>query len=211
MVIVKNKLHMNEPLPTESYQAQQTCWPDVGHHILAHFDDSTIIVYQAFTQATGNEALRRGRFGTGFGLHRTSWLKTSFLWMMHRSAWGLAARQECVLAIRVSLPFFDGLVRDAIPTGFEDSTGQTKDQWQSMQKNSDVLIQWDPDRGPMGEKKQRRAIQLGLRGHLLRQYAADEILEIIDMTVFVSESRKHKDTWQDGILRTPRERVYAMN
>ena len=34
-------------IPTEPYLEQQSRWPSSGRHILAHFDEKTIVVYQA--------------------------------------------------------------------------------------------------------------------------------------------------------------------
>ena len=36
---------MQSPLPAETYQKQVVSWPSTGQHILAHFDDETIVVY----------------------------------------------------------------------------------------------------------------------------------------------------------------------
>lgn len=38
---------------TELYLKQQKRWPGSGRHIMARFDDETIIVYQAFQPSIG--------------------------------------------------------------------------------------------------------------------------------------------------------------
>ena len=43
-------------IPTASYAEQSQRWPQSGWHILAHFDDETIIVYQAYRPEIGNFA-----------------------------------------------------------------------------------------------------------------------------------------------------------
>jgi hypothetical protein len=40
-----------------SYVEQSARWPQSGRHILAHFDEETIIVYQAYSPAIGNFAV----------------------------------------------------------------------------------------------------------------------------------------------------------
>jgi hypothetical protein len=59
-------------LITEPYLAQQDRWPSSGRHILAQFDDESVIVYQAYRPAIGHFAARHGCFGGGFSLNRMS-------------------------------------------------------------------------------------------------------------------------------------------
>lgn len=71
-------------LPTELYSVQCARWPSAGEHILAHHDDETIVVYQAYRPSIGNYAIEHGRFGgPDFSLQRMSWIKPNFLWMMY--------------------------------------------------------------------------------------------------------------------------------
>jgi hypothetical protein len=72
-------------LAVESYGVQAEAWPAVGCHILAQYDDETIIVYQAYRPSTGCYAAAHGAFGPGFSYSRMSWVKPNFLWMMYRS------------------------------------------------------------------------------------------------------------------------------
>ena len=85
-------------LLTEAYLVQTARWPNSGRHILAQFDDESVIVYQAYRPAIGHFAARNGCFGGEFSLNRMSWIKPNFLWMMYRC--GLASKegQEVVLA-----------------------------------------------------------------------------------------------------------------
>jgi hypothetical protein len=53
-------------LELESYLAQQAHWPAAGRHILAQFDDESIVVYQAYALDIGRYAAKHGRFGPGF-------------------------------------------------------------------------------------------------------------------------------------------------
>nr|WP_240038802.1 MULTISPECIES: DUF4291 family protein [Okeania] len=38
-----------------------------------------------------------------------SWIKTNFLWMMYRSAWGSKTGQEIILAVTIKRTAFDGI------------------------------------------------------------------------------------------------------
>lgn len=75
-------------LITESYASQRLRWPQAGRHILAQFDDDSIVVYQAYRPAIGRFAAAHGYFGGEFSYLRMSWIKSNFLWMMYRSGWG---------------------------------------------------------------------------------------------------------------------------
>ena len=198
-----------DALPTAPYLEQVALWPKSGRHILAHFDDSSIVVYQAYRQSIGRYAIEHGVLGgPEFSFSRMTWVKPNFLWMMYRSSWGVAEGQETVLGIRIRRVFFDQLLALAVPSSDSAGRYESRAKWQAALGSSSVRLQWDPDHDPRGEKLERRAIQLGLRGEVLRAYATTEILEVVDMTAFVAEQRSHtgRESWSK--LRTPEERVY---
>jgi hypothetical protein len=62
-------------LTLESWREQQARWPAAGRHILAHYDETSVVVYQAYRPAIGRYAARHGRFGDEFSLNRMSWVK----------------------------------------------------------------------------------------------------------------------------------------
>src|SRR6516162_5533776 len=147
-------------LATAPYSEQLKCWPQTGQHILAQFDNETIIIYQAYSHKIGRFAVENGWFGGDFKYSRMSWIKPNFLWMMYRSQWGQAEGQEVVLAIRLRRGFFDSLLVEAVPSSFEAHTFGSREDWAAAVARSDVRLQWDPDDLPTGEKCERRAIQL---------------------------------------------------
>jgi hypothetical protein len=87
-------------LVTEAYSEQIKVWPKTGHHILAQFDDTSIIVYQAYRPSIGRHAAEHGCFGGDFDFDRMSWVKPNFLWMMYRSGWGTKQDQLSRIAAR---------------------------------------------------------------------------------------------------------------
>lgn len=195
-------------LTTAPYAEQMKGWPQTGRHILAQFDEETIIVYQAYSSSIGRFAVEKGYFGGDFKYSRMSWIKPNFLWMMYRSQWGQAKGQEVVLAIRLRRGFFDSLLLQAVPSSFDAQAFADRGEWATAVARSDVRLQWDPDHLPAGEKCERRAIQLGLRGAALEGYGKREIVQIIDLSAFVAEQRANMQGWKTGNLITPRERVY---
>jgi hypothetical protein len=190
------------------YCEQIQGWPQTGNHILAQFDDETIIVYQAYGPSIGRFAVENGFFGGAFKYSRMSWIKPNFLWMMYRSQWGQAEGQEIVLAVRLRRRFFDSVLMQAVPSSFEAGAFGSRQDWAAAVARSDVRLQWDPDHLPTGEKCERRAIQLGLRGTALEAYGKHEIVQIIDLSAFVAEQRGNVSGWKTGKLFTPSESVY---
>jgi len=51
------------PLQLELYEAQKRRWPSAGRHILAQYDATSLVVYQAFSKAIGEFAVEHQRFG----------------------------------------------------------------------------------------------------------------------------------------------------
>src|SRR3984957_13685163 len=133
------------PLATTPYAEQVERWPQTGQHILAQFDDDTIIVYQAYGPSIGRFAVEKGYFGGDFKYSRMSWIKPNFLWMMYRSQWGQAEGQEVILAMRLKRRFFDSLLAQAVPSSFDTDAFGSRDEWAAAVANSDVRRQWDPD------------------------------------------------------------------
>ena len=60
-------------LETEPYLAQAARWPSSGRHILAQFDDESIVVYQAYRPSIGRHAAEQGYFGGDFKLTGGFW------------------------------------------------------------------------------------------------------------------------------------------
>lgn len=197
-------------LATESYEQQNARWPRSGRYALAHYDDNTVVVYQAYRPAIGDFAAKHGYFGGEFSLSRMSWIKPNFLWMMYRCGWATKEGQEVVLAISLARSAFDEILAQAVPSSFDSDHYPTREAWEDAVAGSDVRLQWDPDHDPYGNAVERRAVQLGLRGKVLASYARDWIRKIEDITPFVRE--QHAVLQREGTkaLITPTERAYPV-
>lgn len=191
-------------MSVESYAAQDARWPTSGRHILARFDESSVVVYQAYRPEIGRFAVEHQYFGGAFSLGRMSWIKPNFLWMMYRCGWATKEGQELVLAVRLKRAAFDEILRLAVHSAHVPEVYGTREAWEKAVAGSDVRLQWDPDHDPKGRSLERRAIQLGLRGAVLAKYAREWILGIEDMTPFVREQAGARDPL------TPREEVYPV-
>jgi hypothetical protein len=197
------------PLVYEPYSEQVKVWPKDGRHILAQFDDESIIVYQAYGPAIGRYAVEHGRFGGEFSYSRMSWVKPNFLWMMYRSGWGAKENQEVTLALRLRRAFFDSLLAEAVPSTWDRDLFATSEEWSRAVGRSAVRLQWDPDHHPSGAKLDRRAIQLGFRGSVVEAFGTRELVEVIDLSEFVAEQRGVLASRGASALLAPRERVYV--
>jgi hypothetical protein len=196
-------------LLTEPYLAQDARWPRSGRHILAQFDDESVVVYQAYRPVIGHFAARHGRFGGEFKLTRMSWIKPNFLWMMYRSGWGTKEGQEVTLTVRLRRDAFDEILSLAVHSAFDTKIYGSEDEWKRAVAGSNVRLQWDPDHGPSGDPVERRAIQLGLRGDVLARYAKEWLLDIQDISDFVTEQRANAVAPYDRLV-TPKEEVYPV-
>jgi hypothetical protein len=197
-------------IETEQYRSQIERWPATGRHILAQFDAETVVVYQAYRPAIGVFAAKHQRFGGEFSMNRMSWIKPNFLWMMYRSGWGAKEGQEITLAVRLRRQAFDEILRRAVHSTFVPEVYGSPEIWKARLAESPVRLQWDPDHAPRGEKQERRAIQLGLAGEVLRQYAADWVMTIEDISEFVAIQRENVRAKDYANLLTPREDVYKI-
>src|SRR6476620_9141200 len=81
---------------TENYATSILRLPKTGRHIIAQYNETSVVVYQAYRPAIAHFALEHGYFGGEFSLGRMSWIKPNFLWMMYRSGWGTKVGQEVV-------------------------------------------------------------------------------------------------------------------
>jgi hypothetical protein len=191
----------------QRYLDQVSNWPKSGRHILAQFDADSIYVYQAYRPSIARFAVQHQRFGGDFSFSRMSWIKPNFLWMMYRAGWATKEGQEHIVAVRLRRTFFDELLRDVVPSGYDSRRFATREEWRAAVASSDVRLQWDPDHDPSGKPVERRAVQLGLRGDALLKYGQQELLSVEDITPFVTEQRQRLS---DGFveLHTPEERVY---
>ncbi len=194
-------------LVTESYLEQVSRLPKSGRCIIAQFDQESVVVYQAYRPAIGNAATH-GYFGGEFNLHRMSWIKPNFLWMMYRSGWGMKEGQEVVLAVWIKRAAFDDILAGAVHSKFEPEVYASESEWSKAVKTSLVRLQWDRDRHPSGARLERRAIQLGLRGSVLDAYAQDWIVKIEDISQFVHQRQNIKS--ECAQLYIPRETVYPV-
>lgn len=150
--------------------------------IRAAYNDKTIRVYQAYSDAIADSALEHGTFvAPPFKMERMTWVKPSFLWMMYRAGWGHKDDgQKRILAIDMTREGFDWALAHGCPSRPEP--GMSREEWDLVKSRSPVRIQWDPGRDLLLRPLDRRAIQIGLSGEAVRLYVEEWIQQITDIT-----------------------------
>ncbi|GAB5525105.1 MAG: DUF4291 domain-containing protein [Roseivirga sp.] len=199
-------------LDTIHYSKYEKDLPQSGRHILCQERGDNLIVYQAFNPRISDFAVRHQRFGgSHYKFTRMSWIKPNFLWMMYRAGWADKEHQQQILAIEISKAHFVSLLDQAVHSSYNASVYKDHTHWKDKVATSSVRLQWDPDHDPHGEKIPRRAIQLGLRGNVLQQFATDWIVSIEDITPFVKEQKALLDAKKMDELMVIRETVLSVD
>lgn len=193
----------------EPYPFNQEQIPSTGQHILAHQVEDFLVVYQAYNHQIADFAIKHQRLGgEHFSYNRMSWIKPNFLWMMYRCGWASKHNQERVLGLWLHRNHFDEILDEAVYSSFNDEQYPNHDAWKSALEQKDVRLQWDPDHDPYGNKQTRRAIQLGLKGDVLKRFGNEQVVLIEDLTEFVTEQKKLVELKQIDQLQIPIERIY---
>jgi hypothetical protein len=183
------------------------------HEIRADFDRDAIVIYQAYSPAIADAALSAGRFVPPFSFHRMTWIKPSFLWLMHRSNWGQKSGQERVLAVRMTRVGWEKALSLAVLTSFEPGVFASPDEWAEQFAAARVHVQWDPERSLRGTGLPYGSIQVGLGRDVIREYVEEWVIGIDDCTDRV---RKNSDLIRAGKAdkakrHLPPERVYPVS
>ncbi|WP_233752744.1 DUF4291 domain-containing protein [Flavilitoribacter nigricans] len=185
--------------------------PNSGQQIIGYQTEDEIIVYQAFKPSIARYAVEHQQLGgADFSYGRMSWIKPNFLWMMFRCGWAEKKDQERVLAIAIKKADFEKILSQAVLSSYQSKYYDTREAWQEELQKKAVRLQWDPDHDPYGNKETRRAIQIGMKGEVLKQFGQEQIRYVEDITDFVREQKKLVDRKALDRLLIPRETIYQL-
>ena len=186
--------------------------PPPMRQLRALFDDESLTVYQAYSPQIADRALAAGRFVSPFKIHRMTWVKPSFLWMMYRSGWATKPMQERVLAVRIARAGFEEALTQACLTHFDPAVHSSHDAWKAQRDASPVRVQWDPERSLDLQPLPWRSIQVGLSGPVVRDYVRRWTLGITDVTGLAHEVHALVDAGRAQQARdlVPQERAYPL-
>lgn len=192
----------------ENYTQQLKRLPKEGKYIIGQKVENNIVVYQAFNPHIARYAITHQKFGgEHYSFNRMSWIKPGFLWMMYRAGWAAKEHQQHILAITISQMHFEEILKQATISSFDDTLFCSKETWQEELAKTQVRLQWDPDHDPYGNKIARKAIQLGLKGEILRKFCTEWVITIEDITPFVKEQYESVRSKRLNNLQVPVEDI----
>lgn len=182
------------------------------HQIRAVFDDETVTVYQAYSPAIAEPAVRAGRFVPPFKLDRMTWIKPSFLWMMYRCGWATKDGQERVLAVSITRDGFEWALANSELSHYVRNVHPDRASWQRRLKQAPARVQWDPERSLRLGELPYRSLQLGLGGSAVPRYVDQWTTAITDVTGLAREIRALLDAGDENAARAllPVERPYPL-
>lgn len=158
--------------------------------IRAVYNDRTIRVYQAYSDAIADSALEYGTFvSPPFKMERMTWIKPSFLWMMYRAGWGEKDNgQNRILAIDMSREGFEWALENSL-LSHDAKKYVDKEEWLKIKKATPVRIQWDPERDLYLQPLEHRTIQVGLSNDAVLLYVNEWVQRITDVTQLALQVR----------------------
>ncbi len=182
------------------------------YEIRADYDRDTIVMYQAYSVAIAKPALKQQTFVKPFSFNRMTWIKPSFLWLMHRSQWGQKSNQDNILAVRITRTGWESALCMGVLTGYEKSVHANPMTWRNQFENAKVHVQWDPERSIKGADMQVDSIQVGLSRHVIHHFVDEWIVSIEDYTPLVKTIRRllHKGDIRNAKKKLPPEYVYPV-
>ena len=182
------------------------------YEIRASFDRDSIVIYQAYPDSIAEAALKAQRFVSPFSFERMTWIKPSFLWLMHRSNWGQKAGQERTLAVTISRQGWEKALSKGVLTLFDPKVFRSKEDWDDQFRAAMVHVQWDPERNLRGAALDHYSIQVGLSRHIIREFVSDWIIKIEDVSQKVAKTHSllRAGKADETKRHLPPERVYPL-
>ena len=145
----------------------------------AAYDETSLVVYQAYPAQLGKDLLALGRFGGAWRFDRHTKIQASWVGTVQRYASGDRPDREFIAAIRVLRTGFDAMLIAALQVDFDPKLYQSKHSWRLATRFSPVLVEWEPD-GPNAADPQSPRFRL--HGPLVRRFAEEWVIGIEDVS-----------------------------
>ena len=198
-------------MKTEKYIEQKKRLPEEGNHIIGRIEQGNIILYQAFNSQITKYAVRSQKFGgPNYSFNRMSWIKPGFLWMMYRAGWASKENQQHIFAITLPIVHFKKILTQATITSYDTQLFGTEGEWKTELEKTEVRLQWDPDHDPFGAKEKRKAVQIGMKGEILKKFCTDWLIKIEDITGFVKDEYTKVLKHDLNELMVPYEQILSL-
>jgi len=134
-----------------------------------------IVVYQAYNSTIANHAVKNQTFEhcSLFDMHRMTWIKPNYCWMMYRSEFATAHNQTNILALYIDRDYFETVIlKNAICTMYYPELASyygNEENWkkQAMKKKMKAHTQ-------INKKKKKQQQELD-DGTIISQESTEEI------------------------------------
>ncbi len=184
--------------------------PDL-YQIRANFDRDTIVMYQAYSDAIAEPAVRNQRFQAPFSFSRMTWIKPSFFWLMYRSNWGQKPNQNRILAVHIRRSSWEKALSLGVLTSPENKIHGSGEEWNQLFQKAKVHVQWDTERSARGAALNYFSIQVGLSRDIIEEYVNEWVVNIDDVTPLVHKlNRLRKSGDKNFSKHLPIERPYPV-
>ncbi|QDT27344.1 hypothetical protein Enr10x_26610 [Gimesia panareensis] len=181
------------------------------YEIRADYNRETIVVYQAYAPQIADAALAAQKFVAPFSFGRMTWIKPSFLWLMHRSNWGQKSGQTRILAVRISRAGWERALSQGELTSPEQRVYGSASEWEQKFRAAPVHIQWDTERSSRGAALPCFSIQVGLSRQIIREFVDEWIVGIEDLTPLVRKLNAIRTESSRSLKRSlPVEKIYPL-
>ena len=179
--------------------------------VRALYTEDTVTVYQAYNPVLGTYDATHGRFPPTYNRDRMTWIKPSFLWMMHRSGWATKHRQERVLAIEITRGGLNWALANAALSHYQPDVHASRAEWAATLRRP-VRVQWDPERSLTMRPLPYRSLQVGLSGEAVNLYADSWVVGITDVTELAHQIHAlvQSGSLDEATELLPAERAYPL-
>lgn len=181
------------------------------YEIRANYDSDTIVMYQAYSDTIADLAIKNQKFVEPFSFKRMTWIKPSFLWLMHRSNWAQKSNQQRILAVHIKRSGWEKALSLGVLTSPENHIHGSGKKWEEAFDKAIVHVQWDTERSPKGAALTYFSIQVGLSRHIICEFVEDWIVKIEDITPLVHKLNKlRKEGSKNYAKYLPLEKSYPV-
>lgn len=181
------------------------------YQIRANYDRDTIVMYQAYSDAIADPAIKEQRFHSPFSLTRMTWIKPSFFWLMHRSNWAQKANQTRILAVHIKRASWEKALSLGVLTSPERHIHGSGENWEQLFNKAIVHVQWDTERSQKGAALNYFSIQVGLSRHIIQEFVDEWVVKIDDFTPLVHKLNKLRRTGDKNFSKyLPTEKLYPV-
>ena len=124
---------------------------------------------------------------------------------------GTEGKSGTNISNNITIVHFKTILSEATITSYEAELYASHDSWKRELDQTEVRLQWDPDHDPFGNKLERKAIQIGMKGAILKRFCTEWITGVEDVTEFVKNEHQKLTNNRIEDLLVPFEDIIELN